>query len=224
MNTSNSNARTKASVDSLVGIDSRRLLPSDDQWPIRLTGSTYAFLDVVGDATMMSSSMTAIFSSSRCTGDAILRSTKWIGDVADDETRSVVGGFHSAMEKGFLEILREGKCRICVCPARSLDRFRTPRSFKAAIESGRLAIVSSLPSSIRSNSTRSSHHRNQMVADLAEKIIITHASEDSRTEQFALTLLQSGRRVDCLDSGCKRLLANGAKIIADNSSAKRSTE
>lgn len=224
MNAPNSNTRIENHVESRECFDCRRLLPTDDQWPIRLAGSTNSFLDVVGDATMLSSSMTAIFSSSRCTGDAILRSTKWIGDVADDETRSVIGGFHSAMEKGFLEILLGGKCRICVCPARSLDRFRTPRSFKAAIESGRLAIVSSLPSSIRSNSTRSSHQRNQLVADLAEQIIITHASEDSRTEQFALTLLQSGRGVDCLDSGCKRLLANGAKIIVDNSSARRSSE
>jgi predicted Rossmann fold nucleotide-binding protein DprA/Smf involved in DNA uptake len=189
-----------------------------------LAGSTNCFLDVVGDANMLCSSMTAIFSSSKCTGNAILRSTKWIGAVADDETRSVIGGFHSVMEKGFLEILLEGKCRTCVCPARSLDRFRVHRSFKAAIETGRLAIVSSLPSTIRSNSTRSSHQRNQLVADLAEQIIITHASEDSRTEQFALTLLQSGRGVDCLDGGCKGLLANGAKIIADNSSARRSSE
>lgn len=208
----------------MVGFDSRRLLPGDDQWPIRLVGSTYAFLDVVGDATILSSSLTAIFNSSRCTGDAILRSTKWIGEQADDETRSFIGGFHSVMEKDFLEILLEGKCRICVCPARSLDRYRVPRTFKAAIESARLAILSSLPSTIRSNSTRSSHERNQLVADLAEQIIVTHASEDSRTEHFALTLLQSGRGVDCLDSGCKRLLANGAKIIVDDSSARRSSE
>ena len=110
------------------------------------------------------------------------------------------------------EILLDGKCRICLCPARSLTRYRIPRMFKSAIESGRLTILSSLPQSIRSNSASSSHQRNQLVADLADQIIVAHASEGSRTEEFALSLLDAGRVVDCLDVGCKRLVAGGARV------------
>ena len=128
------------------------------------------------------------------------------------------------MEKRLFEILLEGSCRIVLCPARSLDRLRIFTSWKRAIDSGRLVVASSLPSSIRSNSAGSSSQRNQLVAELASQIIITYASEDSRTELFALGLLQSGMEVHCLNTGCKRLLASGAKVIDTDSAAGRILE
>ncbi len=128
------------------------------------------------------------------------------------------------MEKGLFEILLEGSCRIVLCPARSLDRLRISTSWKRAIDSGRLVVASSLPPSIRSNTASSSNQRNQLVAELAGQIIVTYASEDSRTEQFALGLLQSGREIHCLHTGCKRLLASGAKVIDTDSTAGRIRE
>lgn len=196
--------------------DCRRVLPGANEWPVRLADPTYSFLDVVGDAKLLSKSLTAIFSSSRCTGAAIMRSTKWIGDLAENPSQIVIGGFHSAMEKEFLAILIEGNCGICICPARSLERYRVPVSYRAAIESGRLSILSSLPASIRSNSASSSLQRNRLVADLAEHIVITHASEGSRTEQFALWLRQCGKQVHCLDNECKRLLDSCATVAGSN--------
>lgn len=193
-------------------------------WPLQLASGKGVFLDVVGNTSLLSGSLTAIFCSSRCTGDAILKATKWIGDLAEDPSRVIISGFHSAMEKGFLEILLDGKCRICLCPARSLARYRIPRMFKSAIESGRLAIVSSLPPAIRSNSASSSQQRNQLVADLAGQIVVTHAAEGSRTEEFVLSLLQNGRVVDCLDVGSKRLVGSGAKVIKVNSVTGRVSE
>jgi predicted Rossmann fold nucleotide-binding protein DprA/Smf involved in DNA uptake len=222
--TPKSSIRTSSTVESASYFDCRRLLPSDNEWPIRLASDNHAFLDVLGSTPVLSSSSTAIFCSSRCTGDAILRATKWIGDLAEDPNRVIIGGFHSAMEKGFLEILLDGKCRICLCPARSLARYRIPRMFKSAIESGRLAILSSLPPSIRSNSASSSHQRNQLVADLAKQIVVTHAAAGSRTEEFALSLLQNGRVVGCLDIGCKQLIASGARVIEINSATGRAIE
>lgn len=196
--------------------DFRRMLPADCEWPVRLADATYCFLDVVGDAKVLSKPLTAIFSSSRCTGEAILKSTKWIADLAEDPNQFVIGGFHSAMEKGFLQILLDGSCGICVCPARSLERYRVPVSYREAIDSGRLSVLSTLPQSIRSNSASSSLQRNRLVADLAKHIVITHASEGSRTEQFALWLRQCGKQVYCLDNECKRLLDSGATVAGSN--------
>lgn len=224
MKTPKSSNRVPATKESASYFDCRRLLPSDSKWPLQLTSGNDVFLDVVGKTTLLSGSLTAIFCSSRCTGDAILRATKWIGELAEDPNRVIIGGFHSAMEKGFLDILLDGKCQICLCPARSLARYRIPRMFRSAIESGRLTIVSSLPPAIRSNSASSSHQRNQLVADLAEQIVVTHAAEGSRTEEFALWLLQNGRVVDCLDIGCKRLTASGARVIEINPATGRSSE
>ena len=216
--------REPATVESASYFDCCRLVPSDSKWPLQLAPDNDVFLDVVGNTSLLSCSVTAIFCSSRCTGDAILRATKWIGDLAEDPNRVIISGFHSAMEKGFLEILLDGKCRICLCPARSLARYRIPRIFNSAIESGRFAVVSSLAPVIRSNSATSSQQRNQLVADLAEQIVITHAAEGSRTEEFALSLLRNGRVVDCLDGGCKRLVASGARVIQINSVTGRVSE
>jgi hypothetical protein len=83
---------------------------------------------------------TAIFCSSKCPGDVILKATKWISDVADDEAATIVGGFHSAMEKSFLEILLDGRCRLIVCPARSLVRYRLPAELKPAMSAGRVVV------------------------------------------------------------------------------------
>ena len=224
MKTPKSSNRLPTTVESASYFDCCRLLPSDRKWPLQLASRNDVFLDVVGNISLLSCSLTAIFCSSRCSGDAILKATKWIGDLAEDPNRVIIGGFHSAMEKGFLEILLDGNCRICLCPARSLARYRIPRVFKSAIETGRLAIVSSLQPAIRSNSSSSSQQRNQLVADLAEHIVVTHAAEGSRTEEFALSLLQNGRVVDCLDVGCKRLVASGARVIQNNSVTGRTRE
>jgi predicted Rossmann fold nucleotide-binding protein DprA/Smf involved in DNA uptake len=216
--------RIPAPAESVTNFDCRRLLPSDEEWPKQMPSNTHAFLDVLGKTSVLSSSLTALFCSSRCTGGAILSSTKWMSELAEDPNRVIIGGFHSAMEKGFLEILLEGECRICLCPARSLARYRIPRMFESAIDSGRLTIVSSMPPSIRSNSASSSHQRNQLVADLADQIIVAHAAEGSRTEEFALSLLRSGRVIDCLDVECKRLVACGARVTQINSPTGRASE
>jgi len=183
-------------------------------WPAAVSGTDYESLNIIGDPTVLSRHTLAIFCSSKCPGDAILNVTKWIGELADDPRISVVSGFHSAMEKSFLEILLEGQCGLIICPARSLVRYRVPLAFKPGISAKRLAIISSLPESIRSNSAASSLQRNRLVADLATKIVFTYAAEGSRTEQFGLALLGNGRAVQCLDTGCNTLLSAGAKLMS----------
>lgn len=217
-------SREPGTAESKSDLDCRRILPTDAEWPSRLSKRSHAFLDVIGNPLLLTRPLTAIFCSSRCTGDAILRATKWVGTLSDDQGLTFIGGFHSAMEKSFLEIFLDGKCRICLCPARSLVRYRIPQLLRSPIESGRLTVVSSLPETIRANSTRSSHHRNQLVADLAEQIIVTHAAEGSRTEEFALTLLQNRRVVYCWDVECKRLIAGGAIVSQINSTTGRASE
>ncbi len=186
---------------------------SDTNWPSRLDGHTYESLDYLGDPTILRRRTIAILSSSQCPGEAILKATKWIGDLADDESTTVVSGFHSAMEKSFLEILLGGRCGLVVCPARSLIRYRVPAAYKESIDAQRLAILSCLPESVRSNSATSSLQRNRLVADLATEIVVTYAAERSRTEQFALELLHQERKVHCLDTGCNTLLSGGAKLL-----------
>ena len=181
MNEFNKKTPRKLDGSSEDSFGIRSLRPNDINWPKQLAGSVHQFLDLIGDPTLVSGTSVAVFCSSQCPGDAILETMKWISELADDESRTVIGGFHSAMEKSFLEILLDGRCRLVVCPARSLERYRIPATFKARIAQGRLTIASSLRKSVRMNSATSSNHRNQLVASLAQQIAVTYASPESRT-------------------------------------------
>lgn len=198
---------------SAVGSVTKRF-PSDSDWPASLSKGDYESLDLIGDPSLLSRRSTAIFCSSKCPGDIILKATKWMANLADDESQTIVGGFHSAMEKSFLEILLSGQCRIIVCPPRSLVRYRVPNAFKEAIAEKRLIVVSMLSESVRSNSASSSLARNRLVADLASEVIVAHAAEGSRTEAFALDLLRSRKKVLCLAPRCNTLLSAGAKLLS----------
>lgn len=187
--------------------------PGDSDWPASLSKLAYSSIDLIGDPSLLSRRSIAIFCSSKCPGDIILKATKWIATLADSESKTIVSGFHSAMEKGFLEILLNGRCRIIVCPPRSLVRYRIPIAFKPAITEKRLAVVSALAETVRSNSSSSSLARNRLVADLATEVFVAHAAEGSRTEAFAIELLQKQKSVLCIDPRCNTLLSAGAKLF-----------
>ena len=189
------------------------LNPKEDDWPSGLALSKIEFLDHIGDPQSLNNSPIALFCSSNCSGSAILRSLKWVGELATGD-RPVIGGFHSAVEKSFLEVLLTGDCPLIVCPPRSLARYRIPAEYLSAIDSGRLSIVSSQSESVRTNSAKSSLSRNRMVAELATEVVVAHAAEGSKTEQFALDLVAQGETVSCLDPECKTLLTAGAKLIS----------
>ncbi len=190
------------------------LVPGQACWPNRLCEQAYPTLNFLGNSSLLTRQPTAIFCSSKCPGDMILKTTKWIGRLAEDEKTTIVGGFHSAMEKSFLDILLGGRCRLIVCPARSLVRYRVPATLKPAMSEERLMVISSLSESVRSNSASSSLARNHLVADLASDVIVAHAAEGSRTEKFVLGLLAKRKSVVCLDPRCNTLLSAGAKLMA----------
>jgi len=192
----------------------RKLARTDLAWPSLPSLDRYDSLETIGDAGLLSQHSTGVFCSSKCPGSGVLAATKWIANLADDETQTIAGGFHSAMEKSFLEILLGGRCRLIICPARSLVRYRMEDRFRQPMADQRLVIASSLPESVRSNSAASSLVRNRFAADLATRIVFTYAAQGSRTEQFGLELLGNGRTVHCLDTGCNTLLSAGAKLMS----------
>ena len=55
---------------------------------------------------------------------------------------TLIGGFHSPMEKECLDLLLRGSRPIIICPARSIDRMRIPKPWKAPLADGRLLVMS----------------------------------------------------------------------------------
>jgi len=117
----------------------------DPRYPARLLqlpGSAMpANLTALGSLAPLHCSKTALFCSSRCPGEAILRgydqAARW-----RDAGRCIISGFHSPVERECLRILLRGSQPVILCPARSLERIRVPAEWQIALADGRLLMLS----------------------------------------------------------------------------------
>lgn len=152
----------------------------------------------------------AIFCSSKCPGEIILNAH----DLAHhfrNKGVSTVGGFHSPIEKECLRVLLRGSQPIIICPARSIENMRIKQEWKVPLSQDRFLILSTFHKASQQNATMAGK-RNHFVAALASKILIAHAAEDSKTLEFAQTLLKWGKPVYTFDSSYnKPLLQLGAQ-------------
>ena len=82
-------------------------------------------------------------SSARCAPLATQSSKPTIlhGSLRDTDT-TIIGGFQSPMEKECLDLLLRGTASVVICPARGLNRMRTPKSWQNPLAEGRMLILS----------------------------------------------------------------------------------
>ena len=127
---------------------------------------------------------TALFCSSRCPGDLILKA--YDAAVAlRDAGIAVIGGFHTPIEKDCLEILLRGEQPVVVCPARGIGRMRRPQAWKSPIADGRLLLVSPFDDTKRRVTAKLAAERNRFVVDQASAVLIVHAAPGGQTESLA---------------------------------------
>ena len=152
-----------------------------------------------GNLSLLDEPLTALFCSQRCPGDLILK-TYDLARAMRDGGVPVIGGFQTPMERECLRLLLRGRQPVVVCPARGIDNMRVPRDWRAAIDDGRLLVISPFPATVRRPTAGLSARRNDLVADLAARVFIAHAAPGSRTEAFARGLAESGKPLLTLDS------------------------
>ena len=123
----------------------------------------------------------------------------------------VAGGFHSPMEKECLDFLLRGHQPTVVCPAKHAPQQRISRSWRTAIDDGRLLIVSPFPEKARLTTRRQAINRNVFVAALSVDVLVPHASSHGKTAAVARMVLESGASVFTFDDdGNEDLISNGA--------------
>jgi predicted Rossmann fold nucleotide-binding protein DprA/Smf involved in DNA uptake len=118
---------------------------------------------------------------------------------------TVIGGFHSPMERECLELLMRGTQPIIICPARSLQRLRIAKAWNEALESGRL-LLSPFPPSQRIVTADSATRRNRFVAQIADEILVAHAAAGGKTEAFCRELLGTTKPLLTIDRPENRFL------------------
>ncbi len=154
-----------------------------------------ATVSLLGNAEILDADRkTALFCSSKCPGDAILKAF----DLAQQlraEGRTVISGFHSPMERECLSILLRSPHPVIICPARGLGNMRIGGEWKQPLVDGRLLILSPFPPDMKRGTAADAALRNRFVAALAEEIVIAHAAEGGRVERLAREVEAWGKAV-----------------------------
>jgi len=121
---------------------------------------------------------------------------------------SVIGGFHSSLERECLEILLRGLVPVTICPARQLDLARdwlypehsvTWKAVKAGMVDGRVTIVEP-PGMIGRRITRSNAaKRNEWLLGQTDRLLLLYASPGGETDRVVRLDLDRGIPVSVLD-------------------------
>jgi len=159
----------------------------------------------IGDPVHLEERLLAFFCSSSCPGNLILDTYDLARELRGAGV-TVVGGFHSPMEKECLELLLRGAQAMIVCPARGIRKMRIPKPWREPLEAGRLLVLSPFADTNRRVTAELAARRNRFVAQLADEVFVAHAAAESKTEAFCRELLASGKPVLTIDRPENRLL------------------
>lgn len=171
----------------------------------------------IGNLDILKSKSVALICSVKCLGNIIVQ-TYDLAQRLRDAGVPVIGGFHSPMEQESLRILLRGKQPVIVCPARGLHGMRIPSEHKQALEEGRLLYLSPFSEKLRRPILDAAQFRNRFVAALAERIIVPHASPNSKTLELCQLLISWGKPLTTLPNKASgALLKLGARPLEGTS-------
>jgi predicted Rossmann fold nucleotide-binding protein DprA/Smf involved in DNA uptake len=165
-----------------------------------------------GNASILTRPKIALFCSVKCPGKLIL-DTYDLAKRLREEGITVISGFHSPMEQECLRILLRSPNPVIWCLARGLLKI-IPQELRAAVDEGRLLVVSPFPDKVRRVTAGTAAIRNRFVADMAVAVVVTHAAPDSKIGTLCRQLLAAGKPLYTFDHPANAaLLAAGARSI-----------
>lgn len=173
-------------------------------------------IQIIGDARILDRPKVALFCSVKCPGKLILE-TYDLAKRFRNEGTLVISGFHSPMEQECLRILFRSPHPAIWCLARGMYRRlpTVPVDCGPAVKDGRLVIVSSFPEKVRHVTAKTAMIRNRLVADMADAVVVAHASSQGKMETFCRDILASGKALYTFDHPANQeLMCAGAKSIA----------
>lgn len=173
-------------------------------------------ITALGNLAILKDKKIAFFCSVKCPGHLILK-TYDLAQHLKEAGVTVIGGFHSPIERECLTILLRGKQPVIVCPARSIKGMRMRRVYIKPLEEGRLLFLSPFKESQRRNTVDTAMERNRFVAAVADAVFVAHASPNSKMEKFCGEVLKLGKSLYSFESDANKCLFNiGAKVLSLN--------
>lgn len=135
-----------------------------------------------------------------------------------DDDVLVISGFHSPMEQECLRILLRSPHPVIWCLARGMYRRlpTAPVDCRPAVDDGRLVIVSPFPNEVRHVTAKTATIRNRMVVDMANAVIVAHATSGGKMELLCREVLAAGKPLYTFDDPANiHLMESGAKPVTD---------
>ncbi|MEZ4618069.1 MAG: hypothetical protein R2867_21510 [Caldilineaceae bacterium] len=174
------------------------LQPQHIAAPATLASLAITDLTIIGDPALLDQMTLALFSSVQCPGHIILKLHDRAHELAAAGT-GVISPFHSPLEQEALTILLRGQGPLVICPARGIGSMRIPQAYRPHIDAGRLAILSPFPDTQKRATQQIAALRNQMVALLAQRVLIAHAAPGGKMAAFCAWLTMQNHRIERLD-------------------------
>lgn len=198
--------------------------PGDRTYPSilmdRLADAAPQNLYTLGNPGILQSQLLGLICSVQCPGSIVIKTFDVIRRLRDEKV-VMIGGFHSPMERECLDLLLRGAQPVILCPAKSLRNLQIGKSARKAVEEGRLLVLSFFGDEVRRTTASQSILRNDMVATLADAILVPHASKDGKTWTTARRALEHGQRVFTLkDEANADLIRSGAQAWQERTQEK----
>ena len=195
---------------------SLHLRRSDRRYPVALKthlgDRAPELVSALGNLEILQRKPLALFCSVRCPGNLIVQTY----DLAQKLRRAgvtVIGGFHSPMERQCLATLLKSPHPVIVCPARGLPK-RVPPEFRRPLEEGRLLLLSPFDDAVNRADEETARQRNRFVAALADQVFAAYAAPNSHTECFCREIIAWRKPLYTFAGDANaNLLALGAKPI-----------
>ncbi len=173
----------------------------------------YPHVWAIGNLDILDRNLLGFFCSVKCPGDIILKTYDMVRSFREAKI-TLIGGFHSPIEKDAFDLLLKGSQPLMVCPARSIENMRISCAWKQAINGGRLLVLSPFEKKDKRVTAPLSKKRNRMIATIGNSFFIPYASPESKTETLCKEIIDSGKKIYTLDArDCRNLLKMGASPI-----------
>lgn len=178
-----------------------------------LGGDAPERLTLCGSPASLDLPLVALFSSLRTPGDALVAAYDLARGLRE-QGAAVIGGFHTPLERECLDFLLRGRAPVVVAPPRGIEGMRVPVAWGAPLREGRLLVISPFNPERRRASTSVAEARNRVIAALAARVVIVHATPGGRVHRLAAQALAWGKPLACLDLPANHdLLVMGAEPI-----------
>jgi hypothetical protein len=139
-------------------------------------------VDSIGNPKLLGIPKTAFLCSRKVPAGIVLGCYDW-AIVQRDAGTCVISGFHSTIEKDVFHYLRKGTQPMVVALHRGIGQ-KIQSDLSADLNNGRLLIISPFDKAKKRGDVRSAEIRNRLMIDLADRIVVGHASAGGQLEKF----------------------------------------